>query len=164
VARPLFENTGEQRQDALHGQRAIPRLESAELREPQHDVVLGQWLQGVLQAADAAGPPVLVSRTASTATASVTDATPADAAITPRRWDDATLADFAALSSTIACECPRHVVELLMQLAHFESYSAECRQRVSLARLLLCRSSTTSAAAVLKPWARLTPIAASSAY
>ena len=37
-------------------------------------------------------------------------------------------------------------------------------QRVSLARLLLCRSSTTSAAAVLKPWARLTPIAASSAY
>jgi hypothetical protein len=37
-------------------------------------------------------------------------------------------------------------------------------QRVSLARLLLSRSSTTSAAAVLKPWARLTPIAASSAY
>jgi hypothetical protein len=47
----------------------------------------------------------------------------------PRRWDDAALADFAGLSSTIACECPRHVAELLMQLSHFEAYSAECRHR-----------------------------------
>jgi hypothetical protein len=33
------------------------------------------------------------------------------------------------VSSTIACECPRHVAELLMQLSHFEAYSAECRHR-----------------------------------
>jgi hypothetical protein len=46
-----------------------------------------------------------------------------------RRWDDDALADFAGLSSTIACECPRHVAELLMQLSHFEAYSAECRNR-----------------------------------
>ena len=50
-------------------------------------------------------------------------------ALPPRRWDDAALADFAGLSSTIACECPRHVAELLMQLSHFEAYSAECRHR-----------------------------------
>jgi hypothetical protein len=49
---------------------------------------------------------------------------PGDAA--PRRFDDATLTDFAGLSSTIACECPRHVVELLMQLSSFEAYSADC--------------------------------------
>jgi DNA-binding transcriptional MerR regulator len=48
---------------------------------------------------------------------------------TPRRYDDATLADFAGLSSTIACECPQHVAALLMQLTHFEAYSAECAQR-----------------------------------
>jgi MerR family transcriptional regulator, light-induced transcriptional regulator len=33
------------------------------------------------------------------------------------------------LSPTIACECPRHVAELLMQLSHFEAYSAECEHR-----------------------------------
>ncbi len=47
----------------------------------------------------------------------------------PRRYDDATLAGFAALSSTIACECPQHVAELLMQLSHFEDYSAQCASR-----------------------------------
>jgi DNA-binding transcriptional MerR regulator len=45
---------------------------------------------------------------------------------TPRRFDDLTLADFAALSSTMACECPRHVSELLIQLTAFEAYSADC--------------------------------------
>jgi MerR family transcriptional regulator, light-induced transcriptional regulator len=44
-----------------------------------------------------------------------------------RRYDDATLADLAGLSSTIACECPQHVASLLMQLSHFESYSAQCQ-------------------------------------
>jgi hypothetical protein len=49
--------------------------------------------------------------------------------VPPRRWDDAALADFAARSSTVACECPRHVSELLAQLAHFETYSAQCGRR-----------------------------------
>ena len=86
------------------------------LREPQSDSVLGQWLQGLLSAsapppAASKGPPL------------------ASSAIAPRRWDDAALADFAGLSSTVACECPRHVAELLMQLSHFEAYSAECQNR-----------------------------------
>lgn len=50
-------------------------------------------------------------------------------AVPARRWDDAALADVAGLSSTIACECPRHVAELLMKLSHFEAYSAECAER-----------------------------------
>jgi hypothetical protein len=45
------------------------------------------------------------------------------------RWDDAALADFAVRSSMMACECPRHVAELLAQLSHFEAYSAECEHR-----------------------------------
>ena len=49
--------------------------------------------------------------------------------IPPRRWNDAALADFAGLSSTLACECPRHVAELLVQLSHFEAYSTQCQQR-----------------------------------
>ena len=49
--------------------------------------------------------------------------------VSPRRWDNAALAEFASLSSTIACECPRHVAELLLQLSHFEAYSAACEHR-----------------------------------
>ncbi|MGZ8321288.1 MAG: MerR family transcriptional regulator, partial [Telluria sp.] len=89
---------------------------TALLREPQNDTVLGQWLQGVLNA---------VPRVSSAAR----DPGQPNAAVPPRRWDDAALADFAGLSSTIACECPRNVAELLMQLSHFEAYSAECRNR-----------------------------------
>jgi DNA-binding transcriptional MerR regulator len=89
---------------------------TALLREPQNDTVLGQWLQGVLQAIPPARPG---------------QADPAQpvAAVPPRRWDDAALAEFAGRSSTIACECPLHVTELLVQLSHFEAYSAECRHR-----------------------------------
>ncbi len=43
-----------------------------------------------------------------------------------RRFDDATLARIVHLSTTIACECPRHLSELVMQLSAFERYSDEC--------------------------------------
>jgi hypothetical protein len=83
---------------------------TALLREPQPDVVLAQWING-LAMANQAPPPA------------------AGEPVPPRRWDDAALADFAGLSSTIACECPRHVAELLVQLSHFEDYSAQCEHR-----------------------------------
>ncbi len=85
------------------------------LREPQGDTALGQWLRSVCTHANA-------SAAATTRAALM----PSDEAVRPRRWDDAQLTDFAGLSSTIACECPHHVAELLMQLSHFEAYSAEC--------------------------------------
>jgi hypothetical protein len=47
----------------------------------------------------------------------------------PRRWSDEALADFASRSSAIACECPRHLSDLLVQLSHFEAYSADCEHR-----------------------------------
>lgn len=56
-------------------------------------------------------------------------APPADLALPPRRFDDAALHRLAAASSTVACECPRHIAELVMQLANFETYSAECVDR-----------------------------------
>ena len=95
---------------------ALAAAGTALLREPQNDTVLGQWLQGTLQAA-------------ALARAATGDPAPSLPPVPPRRWDDAALADFAGLSTTIACECPRHVAELLMQLSHFEAYSAECRHR-----------------------------------
>ena len=47
----------------------------------------------------------------------------------PHRFDDEALAHFAAASSTVACECPRHVAELVMQLSAFEAYSTDCTSR-----------------------------------
>ena len=95
---------------------ALATAGMALLREPQTDTVLAQWLRGLCTAAT-------VSMSAAHDLALPTGP------VAPRRWNDAALADFAGLSSTIACECPRHVAELLMQLSHFEAYSAECEHR-----------------------------------
>ena len=43
-----------------------------------------------------------------------------------RRFDDAGLTAFAGLASRVACECPGHVAELLLQISSFEAYSASC--------------------------------------
>lgn len=95
---------------------ALATAGTALLREPQPDAVVAQWLHNLSLAATA--PQAAADKLAFS-----TDAVP------PRRWDDAALADFAGRSSTIACECPRHVAELLAQLSHFEAYSAECEHR-----------------------------------
>lgn len=99
------------------------RAEVLLMREPQDDDTLGAWLAALESAAD------------------VSDAVPehlpferetlwlpaGDAA--PRRFDDAALTNFAGLTTSVACECPRHVAELLMQLSSFEAYTADCERR-----------------------------------
>jgi MerR family transcriptional regulator, light-induced transcriptional regulator len=95
---------------------ALATAGTALLREPQPDAVVAQWLFVLSMAATA-------SRPAAGRQALRTEPVP------PRRWDDTALAHFAGLSSTMACECPRHVAELLVQLSHFEAYSAECEHR-----------------------------------
>jgi hypothetical protein len=90
------------------------------LREPQPDAVLAQWLGHL-----ASAQPVLPAPSQPAA-----DVPPSAApTVPPRRWDDAALIDFAGRSSAVACECPRHVAELLVQLSHFERYSADCENR-----------------------------------
>ncbi len=87
------------------------------LREPQSDTVLAQWLHGLSTAAPGS------QHTAPERALSIEPVPP------PPRWDEEVLASFADQSSTVACECPRHVAELLIQLSRFEAYSAECGQR-----------------------------------
>jgi MerR family transcriptional regulator, light-induced transcriptional regulator len=99
---------------------ALAEAGTALLREPQPDAVLVQWLRALAQPAREA--PEL-DPTGDPSAGLLSEPVP------PRRWDDVALADFAGLSSTIACECPRHVAELLMQLSHFEAYSADCAHR-----------------------------------
>jgi DNA-binding transcriptional MerR regulator len=49
----------------------------------------------------------------------------------PPRFDESSLAAFTGMGSGIYCECPRHLVELLLSLGSFEKYSAECANRDS---------------------------------
>lgn len=85
------------------------------LREPQPDAVVAQWLCSM----------ALSACQVSTASGFVES----PQRVSAPRWDDAAIMDFAGRSSTVACECPRHVAELLMQLSHFERYSAACANR-----------------------------------
>jgi hypothetical protein len=44
----------------------------------------------------------------------------------PRQFGASELAAAARLKSTLDCECPRHISELITALANFEEYSASC--------------------------------------
>ena len=46
--------------------------------------------------------------------------------IPARRFSNQQLAKLASLSTTIKCECPKHITDLLRDLVAFEIYSAEC--------------------------------------
>jgi MerR family transcriptional regulator, light-induced transcriptional regulator len=48
------------------------------------------------------------------------------AMIPARKYSDATLLRIAGISTDVLCECPRHVAEIISQLANFELYSQEC--------------------------------------
>ncbi len=63
---------------------------------------------------------------------SVTESAPAatpsapQAAAAPRKYSDETLSRVASISTHVACECPRHIAEILAQLSSFEQYSKDC--------------------------------------
>lgn len=111
---------------ALYRFGAAGALQAAEsagveaLREPADDAALGAWL--------AALRTRLPPRAAGGRTRAAAGAQPAGG-VAPRRFDDAALTAIAGLPPKLACECPRHVAELLMQLASFEAYSAGCVNR-----------------------------------
>ena len=47
----------------------------------------------------------------------------------PRRFDDAALSAVTRLRTSIRCECPQHLADLLFRLNAFEAYSADCENR-----------------------------------
>ena len=47
----------------------------------------------------------------------------------PRRYSDTELVALTEIPSTVACECPRHLAEIVTLLVGFELYSAECAAR-----------------------------------
>jgi len=47
----------------------------------------------------------------------------------PRKYSDAVLKRVANIPTNVLCECPKHVAELITQLANFETYSQDCLSR-----------------------------------
>ena len=54
---------------------------------------------------------------------------PAAAAAPARQFSDNDLMTLADMPSNVACECPRHLAEILLQLGAFERYSTDCQSR-----------------------------------
>ena len=46
--------------------------------------------------------------------------------IPQRKFNDMTLMRVSGISTNVLCECPRHVAEIIAQLASFEQYSHDC--------------------------------------
>lgn len=69
----------------------------------------------------------LLRRPARVADQLLSKAAPADPPLP--RFDAPALASLLDLSGVVTCECPRHLVDLVMNLGSFERYSAECASR-----------------------------------
>lgn len=107
---------------------AIIKLGASVVREPSDDAALVAWLESLAPVSAEAvharpSSPQSADPWSLDALSQGTGAAPA------RRFDDETLTAFAGLTSSVACECPGHVAELLMQIASFERYSAGCSSR-----------------------------------
>jgi DNA-binding transcriptional MerR regulator len=59
-------------------------------------------------------------------TSSKTAALKSGTLIPQRKYSDMALMKVARISSNVLCECPKHVAEIISQLASFEQYSHEC--------------------------------------
>ena len=51
------------------------------------------------------------------------------ARIAPRRFNQQQLANLATATSSVECECPQHLAQLVTDLSAFEIYSAKCANR-----------------------------------
>lgn len=79
-------------------------------REPLSDYELAELINSVLV--------VDASQQLSESSTSVT--------IPARKYSDQVLKKISGISTNVLCECPRHVAEIIAQLASFEQYSQEC--------------------------------------
>ena len=79
-------------------------------REPISDSDLAELIKSVLLVDNESIPSILS----------------AGMLIPTRKYDDIELMRVASISTNVLCECPKHVSEIITQLASFEQYSHEC--------------------------------------
>jgi DNA-binding transcriptional MerR regulator len=94
------------------------------LKEPADDEALGRWLASLQDNPRLAGTHHARHRESRRASTKLLDQT-----VSAPRFAEAGLAEFAALPSAVACECPSHLAQLLLQVTSFETYSSACANR-----------------------------------
>ena len=89
------------------------------LRDSGDDQALGDWLATLAEQMNSEpdNEPVLAAETETASEPS------------GPRYTEQQLTEIAGLNGSLACECPSHMAELLMQLHSFEQYSANCTNR-----------------------------------
>lgn len=98
---------------------------TALFHEPANDESFVEWLASQQPASISTGKAFTSAPNLTSTVAMNVD----DQAVSAPRFAEQGLTEFAGLSSTIACECPSHVAELLLQISNFETYSGECANR-----------------------------------
>ena len=106
------------------GRSELIKAGAAVLQEPTDDESLGRWLMSLKRTSTAA-----TADSNSTALNHHGETGLLQRAVLAPRFADTALTEFAGLSSTLACECPGHLAELLLQISSFEIYSSECANR-----------------------------------
>ena len=91
-------------------------------RDTHNDRSLVSWIMDTLGVARSVAPPP-------PALTPILTPGEARAPLSAPQYDEATLADWATRTTSVACECPAHVAELLLRLQQFEAYSADCEHR-----------------------------------
>lgn len=114
--------------------QALARAGVALAREPisgsSGDEALARWLVSLALPAAAAGAVDVPQIDPSAPQAWLPPALHASGAVAPaRRFDDAAVAAWSGMATGVACDCPRHVADLLAQMNAFEAYSADCQHR-----------------------------------
>ena len=106
------------------GRAELLKAGAAVLQEPADDESLGRWLASLKRA-----PTVVTADSRSLALGRPGDTGLLQRAVLAPRFEETALTEFAGLSSALACECPGHLAELLLQISSFETYSGECANR-----------------------------------
>lgn len=106
------------------GRAELTKAGAAILQEPTDDESLGRWLMSLKRA------PTVATGGNHRPALSHTDPTGllGQVVLAPR-FAETALTEFAGLPSALACECPGHLAELLLQISSFETYSGECANR-----------------------------------
>ena len=122
----LFAQSGAARAIVLYGfssRATLERLDARRILTKRAPVDVGElrrWCLALHQSAGAAPP---VDERLDEAAAGIAYPIP------PRRFTDSELAHIATVSSSVRCECPHHLADLVSALAAFEAYSEECENR-----------------------------------
>ena len=106
------------------GRTELTGAGAAVLYEPADDDSLRQWLTSLPRARTPSDTTVIAPDLTIPSQKSL-----AKQGISAPRFCDVALTQFAGLSSAMACECPSHLAELLLQVSYFETYSGECANK-----------------------------------